>query len=125
MVSVVDFITSEEHEKFNYEVSIGGLGGFFKEGMRWNYYICNFDKKDYYEAIREYVIKNNIKQGGDWHQIEGIPLFSDNTVGSFSFRAWGDLLAAIWSEYENKDYCYMDFYMDCLIEERENSNENS
>ena len=40
-----------------------------------------------------------------------MPLFSDGKVATFSFRGWGDLMAAIWSEAEDKDYGYMDFYM--------------
>jgi hypothetical protein len=32
-------------------------------------------------------------------------------VATFSYRGWGDIMAAIWSEEENKDYNYMDFYM--------------
>ena len=45
------------------------------------------------------------------------PVFDDGTVGSFSFRAWGDLMAAIWNTEENTNkYSYMDFYMGCLVD---------
>jgi hypothetical protein len=37
-------------------------------------------------------------------------MFSDGSVATFSLRGWGDLLAAVYSERDNKDYCYMDFY---------------
>ena len=58
-----------------------------------------------------------LKQGGDWHQNDpkGVPVFNDGTVAMFSFRAWGDLMAALWAEHEDCDYSYMDFYMDCCI----------
>lgn len=54
-----------------------------------------------------------IREGGDWHQSDacGCPVFSDGTTALFSYRAWGDIMAAIWSEHDGKDYGYMDFYM--------------
>jgi hypothetical protein len=109
-------------EAENYEESFGGMGGFFREGMRWKDYLeyTKLSEKDieYANAIKDAVIELHVKHGGDWHQNsdEGVPLFSDNTVATFSFRAWGDIIAAIWAEYENKDYSYMDFYLDCCME---------
>jgi len=102
--------------------SCGGFGGWFNWGnnkdQRWQDYIKVYhdDQKPYLETIRKEIVKNKFRFGGDRHQENMIPLFSDDTVGCFSYRAWGDLMAAIWSEEENKDYSYMDFYMDCLIE---------
>lgn len=97
------------------EISVGGMGGFFKDGMRWKDYIEIYkdEYKKYPEAIRLSVIENNLRITGQQHQYSdmGTPVFEDGTIGSFSFRAWGDLMAAIWSEYEDKDYNYMDFYM--------------
>jgi len=65
---------------------------------------------DYIEVIRKEVLKHKLRWTGAEHQAIGIPKFSDGTVGVFSYRAWGDLMAAIWSEEEDKDYSYMDFY---------------
>ena len=100
------------------EEAVGGLGGYFnfhKGGMRWKDYINNWsDKgKSYIEAIRESVLERGSLMTGAEHQgsLNGVPLFDDGKIGSFSYRAWGDLMAAIWSEAENKDYNYMDFYM--------------
>jgi len=94
--------------------SIGGLGGFFDYGMRWGDYLDAIPEleRPYAEAIRRSVLKNELKFNGSEHQYSevGMPLFTDDTVGSFSMRAWGDLMVAIWSEEEKKDYCYMDFY---------------
>jgi hypothetical protein len=112
-VSVVDWISEKEADIK--ECSIGGLGGFFSDGMRWKDYADKLTSEalPYANAIRQSVIEKNIRLTGNDHQYsdEGVPLFSDGTVGQFSFRAWGDIMAAIWSEKENKDYCYMSFYM--------------
>jgi len=112
-VKVEKMISSKEADK--YDLSLGGMGGFFKRGMRWQDYIDSFMPKahPYAEAFRKYVVENKIREGGDWHQYSpaGTPLFSDKTVGVFSYRAWGDIMAAIWSEEEDADYSYMDFYM--------------
>jgi hypothetical protein len=100
------------------EAPVGGLGGFFQDGMRWEDYVGAHKEQDkvipYLNAIRECVLNLKIKHGGDWHQNdpEGTFLFEDGTAPEFSFRAWGDLMAAIWSSEENKDYSYMDFYME-------------
>lgn len=102
----------------NYEVSIGGLGGWFgrdEVGQRWEDFLMalNEDEVPYYEALREEIVKKKIRISGSDHEWsdDGVPLFDDNTVGLFSFRSWGDLMAAVWSEEEDRDYSYMDFYM--------------
>ena len=110
-MKVVEWIGSDSDKK----VSAGGLGGFFQNGMRWRDYIGDYDNayhKSYYEALRVNIVENNIRINGSEHQNnkDGTPLFDDGTIGVFSFRAWGDLMAAIWSEAEDKDYHYMDFY---------------
>lgn len=114
---VTDWIDLGESE--GKEEAIGGIGGFFNagmiHGMRWKDYIeiWKDETKPYAEAIRKNVIENNIKITGEKHQSSsnGVPLFDDGKIGSFSYRAWGDLMAAIWSEEESKDYNYMNFYM--------------
>lgn len=97
--------------------SAGGIGGFFSPGMRWDDYAAECPGQ-YYEALRDAVIARKLKRGGDWHQQadDGVPVFSDGTIATFSYRAWGDLLAATWSTHENKDYEYFDFYMDLCTE---------
>lgn len=111
---VINWISYEETSEYK-ENNIGGLGGFFQKGMRWKDYIESFipECSSYIEALRQSIVENNIKICGDEHQYgsEGVPVFEDNTVATYSYRAWGDLMAAIWSEEENKDYSYMDFYM--------------
>lgn len=93
---------------------IENSGGYFDDGMRWKDYICNWDDEaiPYIEALRQEILDKGIRYTGEQHQYadDGMPIFEDQTVATFTFRAWGDLMAAIWSEAENKDYSYMDFY---------------
>lgn len=98
----------------NYDILGNCLGGFFQKGMRWKDFISHIDpeKIEYLEAIRKDVIAKGIRITGQQHQDcdDGTPLFNDYSIGIFSWRAWGDLMAAIWAEEEDKDCCYMDFY---------------
>lgn len=91
--------------------AVGGLGGWFEDGQRWADYLDIWQEgaHPYLEAIREAVLEGEIKRGGFWHQAEGCPVFDDGTAASFSMRAWGDLLAAIWSEAEGRDHNYCHF----------------
>ena len=123
-MKVIKWISYKESEK--YPESVSCLGGWFnagyihpgkenEKGQRWKDYIeiWKDEVKPYLEAIRKDVLKKGFKLTGENHQYspDGVPLFEDKTVASFSYRAWGDLMAAIWSEEEDKDYSYMDFYM--------------
>jgi len=117
-IKVVDWISYDEAE--NKENSFGGLGGWFDNGMRWKDYLeaCTPKSRQYPMAIRKAVIERQLKEGGDWHQSSdtGVPLFSDGTVATFSYRSWGDIMAAIWSQEDDCDYSYMSFYMSRLVE---------
>lgn len=94
---------------------IGGFGGFIKQGHRWRDYIVRVPEElhSYFEALRASLVLEKIRGGGDWHQNSprGMPVFDDGAVGMFSFRGWGDLLAATWAEEEDHDYAFTDFYM--------------
>lgn len=102
-------------------VDIGGWGGHIEKGQRWLDYLLLIDGKwgDHFEALRGEILKRRLKRGGDWHQfaLDGVPVFDDGVVATFSFRGWGDLMAAIWSDEDGRDYSYMDFYMDSCIED--------
>jgi hypothetical protein len=107
------FVTYAESENFP-ESGLGGLGGFFDVGMRWEDYL-NIWKEEHHprlESLRTAIIKNNIRCTGAEHQVSTIscPVFEDGTCASYSYRAWGDLMAAVWSSHDNTDYTYMSFY---------------
>ena len=114
-MKVIGWISYNDIEDYMEDDCIGGFGGFFKDGMRWKdyIYIYNNKGKEYAEALREAILERELKCSGEQHQYgEGyIPVFSDGTIASFTYRSWGDLMAAVWSEEENKDYNYMHFYM--------------
>ncbi len=89
-------------------------GGFFAAGMRWKDYLAAFEEElhPYLEAARASAVAHEIKVTGEQHQYEGItPVFSDGKYFSLTFRSWGDFMAAVWSEAEDRDRHYMDFYM--------------
>lgn len=114
-MEVIKFITYNESENYP-ENPIGGLGGFFKDGMRWNDYKFQFHQEHHetLENLRQSIIDNEIRCTGEQHQYsdyESCPVFEDETCATYSYRAWGDLMAAVWSTHENRDYNYMDFYM--------------
>ena len=110
MIEVIKFVPWEEHEDYE-ENMFGGMGGWFDRGNRWQDYldVWREDIWKYAEALRRRVLKDKIRKGGFWHEEEGVPLFSDNTVATFSMRGWGDFMAAVYSEEDNKDYWYGDF----------------
>ena len=110
-MKVVNWISLEQAK--GHDESIGGLGGWV-DGETWRVYLdCIKDEhKEYYEALREAIVARKLRYTGYEHQnaTDGVPLFSDNTIGSFSFRAWGDLMAAIYNTEEDANYSYIDFY---------------
>ncbi|MFD2720175.1 hypothetical protein ACFST9_15735 [Hymenobacter monticola] len=105
---------SENHPGFN----LDNLGGSysFKEGMRWPDYIAGYASEwyPYLEAIRQSIIERGVWAGGDWHQYSdnGAPVVAGGHFMVCSFRSWGDLMAAVWSSELNRDFSYIDFYMD-------------
>lgn len=112
-IFVVDWVSYQDSPESEHD--LGWMGGWFKDGHRWKDYLNVYKEEvhPYLEALRQEVVSKNIRFGGDVHQHsdDGAPKFSDGSVLRLSYRAWGDLMAAIWSEAENKDYQYMDFYM--------------
>lgn len=107
-----------DHPEIESLRDVGTMGGFFQDGMRWLDYLAQFnpDYWPYAEALRAEILRRELRECGDWAQQtegDGIPVFSDGSIATYSFRAWGDLLAAVWSEHEQRDYCYMNFYMSC------------
>lgn len=122
-IEVVDWLSETDAEGKPESVSaLGGWFGFrrsepggelFRERVshRWADYLDNWEESwhPHLEALRRAIVRGGIRNGGNWHQDFGTPLFSDGTIGAFSMRAWGDLMAAVWSEEEGCDYTYCDF----------------
>lgn len=96
--------------------NIGDLGGYV-DGTGWDEYIDTWtdEAKPYYELIREYILANRIFRSGDWHQEEGVPVFSDGTVAAMSMRAWGDMMASIYNTHFGASYSYLDFAWDSYM----------
>ena len=96
--------------------TIGWMGGWFnfhENGMRWADYLTEIypPLQQYVEAVRAKVIEDGLRDiTGARHQNGWAPKFSDGKVMRLSYRAWGDLMAAIWSEYDDEDHNYMEFY---------------
>lgn len=134
MMRVIDWISYAGTE--NKKDSLGGWGGWFNASMLgtagdagrevtgerhtsgtspWDEYVESTTTTEkeaaYAEALRKSIVQHDVRYGGFWHQYSenGVPLFEDGTVATFSMRAWGDLLAAIWSDVDGKPYCYADF----------------
>jgi len=65
------------------------------------------------EVLRRSIIEHKIRCTGEEHQngSHAIPLWSNGRVDTYSHRAWGDLMAAVWSTEDGKNYSYMDFYL--------------
>lgn len=118
-LKIKKWITRKEAEDKK-ENGLGSSGGFFECGMRWEDYKNRFKKivHSMLEELRRSIIENHIKWSGEAMQDYGydtVPLWSNGKVDIYSWRGWGDLMAAVWSSEEDKDYCYMDFYMDELF----------
>jgi len=101
-------------------LNLGGLGGFFNmtsAGQRWKDYLARYypEWHPHLEALRAEILRRRLWKGGEWHQDEdgeGVPVLSDGHYFAASMRGWGDLMAAVWSEEHDRDYCYVHFAWD-------------
>lgn len=95
--------------------SVGGVGGWFDHGDTWQSYLDTWDESvhPYLEAIKIDVMASGRFVTGQQHQDadDGVPLFSDGTVAGFSWRAMGDLMAAIATVKDGQTHNYMEWYM--------------
>lgn len=77
-------------------------------------YLNEFEEElhPYILALKEEIINNNIQLTGEQHQhsSNGVPIFNDGTCSTFSYRSWGDLMAAIYTS-EEIPLTYMKYYM--------------
>lgn len=116
MITVVEWVSDEVVEDKDHVLS--WLGGWFnlpESGHRWKDYLENFKDEvhPYLEAVRKEILERGLCVTGKDHSSseDGVPKFSDGKYLCLSWRAWGDLMAAIYSEKEDRDYSYMDFYI--------------
>jgi len=95
--------------------TIGWMGGWVR-GEQWDEYLKLIAEQwhPYMNAVKDSIIANNIKCTGSEHsEGEGFtPLFSDGYQLGLTWRAWGDLMAAVWNTAEDTNrYSYTNFYM--------------
>lgn len=92
----------------------------------WTNFECEYPSKNVYgsqlteivQLIGNEVVKYGYSFSGQEHQnaMTGVPVFSDGTCFRASMRAWGQIMAAIYSAIDNVSLSYMDFYMDSYKE---------
>lgn len=97
---------------------LGGMGGWFgfKQPNTWKDYLDNFKEEAHpmLEELKRSIIENGVRCTGEEMQDRGdkvVPLWSNGKVDTYTWRAWGDLMAAVWGDHDKKNYNYMDFYM--------------
>lgn len=96
------------------------VSGGWVDGHSWSEYLEHMLASDdagpgslpYLEALRREVLSRRLFISGEDHQDWrfGTPVFSDGKVANFTWRAWGDFMAAVWSE-AFQGLGYMQFYM--------------
>jgi len=101
---------------------IGGMGGWFNSNLVhkpkeptthvWKDYIDTFKGEChlYLQALKEEILRCDYQITGEQHQAGYVPVFSDGKAGLFTYRGWGDFMAAIYSTKE-KPLSYMEYYM--------------
>ena len=87
----------------------------------WTDFECEYPSKNVeglevrtiVQLIGDECVKNGYCFSGQDHQnaATGVPVFSDGTCLRASMRAWGQIMAAIFSAVEGINLSYMDFYM--------------
>ncbi|HEX8658312.1 MAG TPA: hypothetical protein VF690_12290 [Hymenobacter sp.] len=120
-------VTWHRHESLDTHeggFNLDDLGGRddFREGMRWPHYLAGYAAEwhPYVEAIRQSIVADNVWAGGDWHQYSahGAPVVANGHFMTCTFRSWGNLLAAVWSSELNRDFSYLDFYLEARLQAR-------
>jgi hypothetical protein len=96
-LKITSLITNQEAENLGYP----------NIENRWR----DEDDNDYESIIKKYIVTNNIRKKGSWHQKDGIFLFSNNKIAMYGQRGWGYLLAEIWEEHDGIPHDYTEFYI--------------
>lgn len=129
-LTIVEWITQGDvgdRDDLDHERAMGGMGGWFgykqakdraegegltHNGDRWKNYLAAMSPSIhvYLELWRSAVIARGLRHGGFWAQHgDSVAVYSDGRYTDPGMRCWGDMMAAVWSEHENKNYGYADF----------------
>mgnify|MGYP000090023119 CR=1 FL=1 len=114
LVLTIEWVALSD-ERLKDENYMGWMGGWV-HGEQWDAYIADFadEARPYLEALKANIVERGLQYTGQQHceHEDGTPLFNDGKYISLSWRAWGDLMAAVWNTAENTNkYTYMSFYM--------------
>lgn len=92
----------------------------------WTNFECDYpsrnvegpELREIVQLIGNEVLTHGYCFSGQEHQnaSTGVPVFSDGTCLRASMRAWGQIMAAIYSAIDEVNLTYMDFYMDSYKE---------
>jgi len=78
----------------------------------YNNYTGFEDKLDFnecWELVKNHIKANNIRISGIEHQEKYLPVIDDKYVFLITQRAWGELMAEVWSVVDNVEYKYSDW----------------
>jgi hypothetical protein len=67
------------------------------------------DFNECYDLVKEYCLTNRVRISGVDYQLEGLPVIDDKYVFLVTQRAWGDLMAEVWSVVDGVRYRYVDW----------------
>ncbi len=108
----VDLVRRREYQKEDFYKNRKVIYGGFKGKMDWPYYLTGFENSlhETLERIKEYVTFYWDDMRSDFKDPRFCEtyffLFEDKTAVSFTFRSWGDFMAAV----EGRGNTYKDFY---------------
>jgi hypothetical protein len=108
----VDLVRRREYQKEEFYKNRKVIYGGFKGKMDWSYYLTGFESHLHQklEALKEYVtfyldeMENEFKDPRFCETY--FFLFEDRSAFSFTFRSWGDFMAAV----DGSGNTYREFY---------------
>ena len=82
--------------------------------------IANEDLSQVISILVDEIRKNGYAFSGEKHQysLTGVPVFDNGTCLRASMRSWGMIMTFAYPEVDGQPTKYMDFYMDCAVEEK-------
>lgn len=109
-MKIVEWISYDEAMERGLTEAVGGSGGDPVARRLDEYLEATWpaSKHPYILAIAE-AMDGLGPIGGFAHQASMVPVFEDDTCGTFSLRAWGDLVAAWWNTKHDDHLSYCAF----------------